>query len=190
MNLRTNMVWLGGIIAMLALTSAAQAAVFDRLLPEKSKVSFVFTQMKVPIEGQFKRFNGKLQFDPARLAATSVSIDLELASIDTGSEEADDEVAGKLWFDTKQFPLAHFDLTSIKVAGTGRYAVQGKLRIKGHTHDVVAQAVFTQQGNTGVFEGGFVLRRADFGIGEGMWADFGTVANDVQVKFRLVATGK
>ena len=38
-----------------------------------------------------------------------------------------------------------------------------------------------------VFEGAFVLKRADYGIGEGMWADFGTVANEVQIKFRLVA---
>jgi hypothetical protein len=32
-----------------------------------------------------------------------------------------------------------------------------------------------------------VLKRADYGIGEGMWADFGTVANEVQIKFQLVA---
>ncbi|MBS0465139.1 MAG: YceI family protein, partial [Proteobacteria bacterium] len=31
------------------------------------------------------------------------------------------------------------------------------------------------------------LKRGDYGIGEGMWADYGTVANEVQIKFRLVA---
>ena len=45
-----------------------------------------------------------------------------------------------------------------------------------------------QDGNSATFEGSLMLKRADFAIGEGMWADFGTVANEVQVKFRLVAT--
>ena len=47
---------------------------------------------------------------------------------------------------------------------------------------------FTPEGANGVFEGSFVLKRADYGLGEGLWADFGTVANEVQIKFRLVAS--
>jgi hypothetical protein len=39
----------------------------------------------------------------------------------------------------------------------------------------------------GVFNGGFVMRRADFNIGEGMWAKFDTVANEVQVNFQITA---
>jgi len=38
-----------------------------------------------------------------------------------------------------------------------------------------------------VFNGGFVIRRAEFSIGEGMWAKFDVVANDIQVNFQLVA---
>ena len=40
------------------------------------------------------------------------------------------------------------------------------------------------------FDGGFVLKRLDFAIGEGPWSDVGTVANEVQIKFHLVTTKK
>jgi len=29
----------------------------------------------------------------------------------------------------------------------------------------------------------------DFAIGEGQWADFGVVANEIQVKFKVLASG-
>jgi polyisoprenoid-binding protein YceI len=48
----------------------------------------------------------------------------------------------------------------------------------------------TQQGNSASFDGSLVLKRADYAIGDGIWADFGTVANEIQIKFRLVATSK
>jgi len=34
------------------------------------------------------------------------------------------------------------------------------------------------------------IRRGDFTIGEGPWAAFDIVANDIQIKFRITATGK
>jgi polyisoprenoid-binding protein YceI len=61
------------------------------------------------------------------------------------------------------------------------------MTIKGKTLDAVMPATFSQDGAGGVFDGSFVLKRADYAIGEGVWADFGTVANEVQIKFRLVA---
>ena len=34
------------------------------------------------------------------------------------------------------------------------------------------------------------IRRGDFTIGEGPWAAFDIVANDIQIKFRIAASGK
>jgi polyisoprenoid-binding protein YceI len=62
------------------------------------------------------------------------------------------------------------------------------MSIKGRTLDAKTPGTFHQEGSNGVFEGSFVLNRGDYGIGEGSWADFGTVANEVQIKFRLVAS--
>ena len=53
---------------------------------------------------------------------------------------------------------------------------------------MVAPTTVTIKGNTAEFDGAFTIKRADFAIGEGVWADFSTVANDVPVKFHIVAT--
>ncbi|MDX9994660.1 MAG: YceI family protein, partial [Rhodocyclaceae bacterium] len=58
------------------------------------------------------------------------------------------------------------------------------------TRDIVVPATFATQGNAGVFDGAFTLRRGDFSIGEGAWAKFDIVANEVQVTFRITATPK
>lgn len=177
-----------GIALFVLLSGTAQAIEFNTLRTDQSRVDFLYKQMNVPMEGQFKRFSGQLQFDPAKPTLAKAALDIQLASIDTGSTDGDEEVAGKLWFNTAQYPAARFVSTSVKPLGNNRFQVNGKMSIKGKTREVSTPATFRQQGANGVFEGSFVLKRADFGIGEGMWADYGTVANEVQIKFRLVAT--
>lgn len=179
---------LSGALALALLSGTAQAVEFNTLRVDQSRVDFAYKQMNVPMEGNFKRFSGGLRFDPARPTLAKAALDIQLDSIDTGSTEGDEEVAGKLWFNTAQFPLARFISTSVKPLGNNRFQVTGKMSIKGKTRVVSTAATFRQQGANGVFEGSFVLKRADFAIGEGMWADFGAVANEVQIKFRLVAT--
>lgn len=174
-------------VAILLLTAGAHASEFNQFLPDKSAVTFAYKQMNVPIDGRFNRFSGRISFDPAKPTAAQAEIAIELASIDTGFPEGNDEVAGKLWFNTKQFPVARFVATSIRPLGNDRFEVSGNMSIKGRTHVATTPATFRQTGQQGVFEGSFVLKRGDYGIGEGMWADYGTVANEVQIRFRLVA---
>jgi polyisoprenoid-binding protein YceI len=180
-------VLLGGLIGILAVTPDARATEFNTLRPDLSRISFAYQQMNVPVEGTFKRFNGWINFDPAKPALSKAQIDIALASIDVGSDEANDEVAGKLWFNTKAYPVARFVVSVVKPLGNNRFDVLGKMTIKGRTLDADAPVTFRQEGIKGIFDGTFVLRRADYGIGEGMWADFDTVANIVQINFRLVA---
>lgn len=180
---------IGLLVSVLAALTAlnTHATEFNQLVPGKSAVSFVARQMDVPVEGSFKRFQGSVRFDPAKPAAARAQLDIDVASIDAGSAEANEEVAGKLWFNIRQFPTARFVTTSIKPLGNSRFEVAGKMTIKGRTRDVVTPATFRQEGNEAVLTGSFVLKRADYGIGEGMWADFGSVANEIQMRFRLVA---
>ena len=175
------------VVVFTLLFNVAHSAEFNTLRTEQSRVDFGYKQMNVPMEGRFKRISGQLRFDPAAPAYAKVTLDIDLTSIDTGSAEGDEEVANKQWFNTKQFPAARFVSTSVKPLGNNRFQVTGKMSIKGKTHDVTTPTTFSQHGAAGVFDGSFMLKRADYGIGEGMWTDFGTVANDVQIKFRLVA---
>lgn len=174
----------------LATALSAQAIEYGQVQADKSSVTFVYKQMGVSVDGHFKKFISQLSFDPARPTAGKAVFDVDLASVDTGAPEGDEEVAGKQWFNTKAFPTARFVSSSVRPLGGNRYEITGQLSIKGKTQDVVVPATFSAQGNNGVFEGSFTIRRADFAVGEGPWAKFDTVANDVLIKFRITAVSK
>ncbi|MDE1543848.1 YceI family protein [Dechloromonas agitata] len=180
------------IILALALATAfsAQAVEYTQVQPDKSAINFTYKQMGVAVDGKFRKFTSQLNFDPTKPTAAKATFEVELASVDTGAPEGDQEVAGKPWFNTKAFPTAKFVSGAVKPLGGNKYEVGGQLTIKGKTQDVVVPATFTPQGNTGVFDGSFTIRRADFSIGEGSWAKFDIVANDVVIKFRITANSK
>jgi polyisoprenoid-binding protein YceI len=128
-------------------------------------------------------------FDPAKPESASARIEIDLASIDAGSPEANDESAGKLWFNRSVYPKAQFVSSQIRALGRNHFEMRGTLTIKGKSREIVVPLTYAPVKDAGYFEGAFILRRLDFGIGEGMWADVATVANEVQVKFKIAATG-
>lgn len=177
------------LAAALGLPGLAQAVEFKTVLADKSAINFNFKQMNVGMDGHFKKFSTQLSFDPDNIAKARVSLDVDLASIDTGSSDGNTEVAGKPWFNTQAFPTAQFVSSSVKPLGGNRYEVAGQLTIKGKSQPVVAPTTVTVQGGQATFDGSFVIKRADFAIGEGQWADFSVVANEIQVKFKVLASG-
>ncbi len=166
----------------------AGAAEYRQVLMNESSVGFAYTQMGVPLDGKFGKFDAQLAFDPAKPEKSQAKIVIDIASIDTGSDEANEEVVGKLWFDTAHHPGATFVASAMKALGGNRYEASGKLTIKGRTHDVAVPVVFSNVGAQGRFDGALIIKRLDYGIGEGMWADVATVADEIQIKFHFVVT--
>ncbi len=178
------------LAAVLAAPLAAQAVEYTAIQQDKSHITFGYKQMGVGMQGHFKQFSAQLNFDPAKPAAARAQLDVGLASIDTGSAEANEQVADNDWFNTKQYPTARFVSSAIKPLGGNRFQVDGKLTIKGRTQAVNTVATMTPQGAQAIFDGAFTIKRADFAIGEGDWKDFGIVANEIQIKFHLLARAK
>lgn len=164
----------------------ASAVEYNQLQVGESSVAFGYRQMGVPMEGRFARFSAQLSFDPVRIAAAQARIQVNLASIDTGSLDANDEIQGKKWFNTKTYPEAVFVSSGLKSLGGNRYQASGKLSLKGKTFDVLAPVTFQSSGNRGVFDGAFNIKRLDYAIGEGEWTDVATVADEVRIRFHLV----
>lgn len=186
MTYRMKCLVLGG--AVFSLLPNAQAIEFNQVQIAKSSLAFVSKQMNVPVEGQFKSFRGKIAFDPAKPAAAKAELEIDMASIDAGSSDANEEVAKKAWFDAKSFPVARFMSTSVKPLGANRFEVAGTMSIKGKTQNLTTPVTLRQEGGSAIFDGSLVIKRADYSIGEGIWADFSAVANEVQIKFHLVAS--
>jgi polyisoprenoid-binding protein YceI len=182
--MRIRLPGLSLIVALAPAISIAAPLTVD--LP-KSEVAFVSTQMGVPVDGKFRKFAAQVDFDAKKPEAAKVKLDVDIASIDAGSAEANGEVVGKNWLAAARFPQATFVSSAVKSTGPNRYEVTGQMTIKGKTLPLTAPFTVRTQGTSQVFEGTFVMKRGDFAIGEGPWADPETVANEIKVKFRLVA---
>lgn len=180
-------------LAAAALALAATGPVFAqaaaKLVPAQSDISFTSRQMGVPVDGKFRKFDAQVAFDPKKPDTARIALAIDLASISLGAPESEAEVVKPLWFNVAKFPQARFTSTSVKATGPGKFDVAGKLDIKGNVRDLVVPVVLAQAGGNTTATGGFTLKRADFKIGEGEWADTSMVANDVQVKFKLQLTG-
>ena len=172
--------------SLLLLANQASAIEFKQVQANDSSVTFGYKQMGVALDGKFGKFSAQVSFDPAKIAQAQANIEINVASIDTGSSDGNDEVVGKLWFNAKTYPTANFVSTGLKALGGNRYQALGKLSIKGKTRDVVAPVTFQSDGTHGIFEGTFAINRLDYAIGEGEWTDVSTVANEIQIKFHVV----
>ena len=170
-----------------ALLLAAGQAGAQGLLIDKSEIRFVSKQLGVNVEGRFRKWKANIVFLPKNLAKSKAEFEIDLGSIDLASDESETEIKGSLWFNTAKFPVAHFASTSIRNVGGDRYEVAGKLTLKGITKDVVVPIELKKDatGNS-VAEGSFPLKRIDYKVGEGLWADTEMVANDVVVRVRMV----
>lgn len=155
-----------------------------------SQISFVSRQMNVPVDGRFGKFTAQVSYDPKKPAAAKAEIEVDLGSVDTGSAEADAEVGKKSWFNTAAFPSAKFVSSSVKPLAQDKLEVKGNLSIKGISREVIFPVTVKTAGGSTSFEGAFPLLRLQYKIGEGAWSDTETVADEVEVRFRIVTTAR
>ena len=159
------------------------------LLPAQSQIVFVTRQMGVPVEGSFKKFDAQVAFDPRKPEGGSVALQIEVGSASLGIPQSDAELPKAAWFDSQHFPKAEFRSSAIKALGGGRFEIAGKLTIKGSTRDALVPVEITQSAGQSTASGSLTIQRLAFKIGDGEWTDTSVVADDVQVRFKLVLAG-
>jgi polyisoprenoid-binding protein YceI len=154
-----------------------------------SEIVFTTRQMGVPVEGRFGSFGAQVVLDPRKPESGRVSLSIDTASARFGSAELDAEVPKPTWLHAAGFPQATFQSSRIQASGPGRFDVAGTLAIKGITRDIVVPVQLAPAGAQHVASGSFAIKRLDFKVGEGEWADTSMLANDVVVRFKLVLAG-
>jgi polyisoprenoid-binding protein YceI len=129
-----------------------------------------------------------VDFSPDGAAPSKLDVVVEMTSLDTGDKERDDTLRGAELFDVAKYPQAHFTSTQISKTAGG-YDAAGKLTIRGVTRDqhiVFAYRTAEEQGKSvGYLSGKTLLKRLDFGIGQGDWKSTEWVGNDVTVSYSL-----
>ena len=174
------------LLLVLAVSPGVMAQAPQKIDAAKSSIRFVTKQMNVPVEGQFRKFDGTVAFDPAKLQSTQAQFEVDLGSIDLGNAEGETEAKRKLWFNVDAFPKARFAASSVKQLAPGKYEAAGALTIKGTTQNIVVPFALTDAAAARTVEGQFPLKRLQYKIGEGQWSDTDTVADEVLVRFRFV----
>lgn len=171
---------------LLLLAALATPALAQPVDLAKSQLIFSMKQMGVPVSGSFKKFAANVSFNPAQPEAGKADISIDINSISLPTADANAEARKKDWFNTAQYPQARFVSSSIKPLGNNRFQVSGKLTLKGITREVSAPFQISPQGKQLAIDGALPISRLSFKIGEGSWSDTGTVADNVDLKFRIV----
>jgi len=178
---------LAGVAALSLLGASLAHADIDT---SKSTVIATTKQMNVPVDGKFRKFSAQLSFDPAKPTAGSANVSIDTGSYDLGDDDYNKQVRGAEWFDAAKFPTATFVSSAIAPAGGNKYNVTGKITIKGKSQTVTVPVTVTQQGATETFDGALPIKRTQFDVGTGEWKDTSIVADDVVIKFHIVAAKK
>lgn len=152
-----------------------------------STIGFAITQMGATLQGQFRRFAGTVTLDPAHLDEAVIAMQVNVASVDAGGDDANGAALQADWLDAAAHPQATFISHSVTALGGERYQAEGTLRIKGVSHPVrIPFAWHVNSNGMTAVDGQFQFRRGDYALGEGDWSGFDVIANVVSMKFHLV----
>ncbi|MEU8629337.1 YceI family protein [Streptomyces sp. NPDC048669] len=139
--------------------------------PSHSSIGFTVRHAMVTnVRGSFGEHEGSLKLDGANPAGSAVSIDVKIASVDTGIADRDGHLVSGDFFDAEKFPLMTFRSTSAEQLGGDKYRVTGDLTIKDVTRPLAIDLEFNGSatdvyGNERVgFEGGTDILRSDWGL--------------------------
>lgn len=175
------------LLLVLLPAGAAAAAPEWRLDPAASRIVVVTTQMGSAVEGQFRRFEADIRFDPDDLGGSRVTVTIDTASLDTGNDQRDAAARGPEWFDVAAHPTARFEAASFRALGDGRYEAEGTLAIKGVARPVRLPFTLAIDGDSAGMAGGLTVARAEFGLGTGEWLTNGVVGDSVDIRVQVSA---
>jgi polyisoprenoid-binding protein YceI len=137
--------------------------------PIHSEVGFAVRHMMVSkVRGKFKTFSGELVTGENPLDS-SVTAEIDLASIETGAEQRDDHIRSADFFEVENFPTMTYRSTGVRVEG-GEYILDGDLTLKGVTKSVPLSLELNGFGQDpyGGTRAGFTatgeINRRDFGV--------------------------
>ncbi len=103
--------------------------------PIHSEVGFAVRHMMVSkVRGKFKTFSGELVTGENPLDS-SVTAEIDLASIETGAEQRDDHIRSADFFEVETYPTMTYRSTGVRADGDD-YVVDGELSLKGVTKQV------------------------------------------------------
>lgn len=161
-----------GLSAAMTLPAAVNAA--DYVVDTKgahASVSFKVSHLGYSfIKGRFNKFDGEFSYDPANVAASKVTFNVDTRSLDSNHAERDKHIRSGDFINTSKFSSAKFVSKKVTDKGDGELVIAGDLTLHGKTQPIEIAATFVGEGKDpwggyrAGFEGTTRLELADFGI--------------------------
>lgn len=150
--------------------------------------------MVTTVRGSFTGFTAEAHVDTANPAASTVSVTIDAASVDTGSADRDGHLKSGDFFDTETFPQITFVSTAVARDGE-TWSISGDLTIKDVTKSVTIDfdelgSARDPFGNVRVgFEGATTISRKEWGLTWNAALETGgvLVSDKIKLEFDLSA---
>lgn len=103
-----------------------------------SHIQFSVRHMMISkVRGEFAEFGGTINFDENDPEASTVHVEIDAASIDTGAEDRDDHLRSEDFLYVEEYPTMTFESKRVEVTGERRARLVGDLTIRGKAREVV-----------------------------------------------------
>jgi len=170
--------------ALLAPLSRAQVPVFQ-VTPGQSSVKF-FVKASVAVQGDFKKWDATLTFTSTDVTSGTLDIEIQAASVNTGSGMKDDKLKSDDFFNAKDNPLISFKSTKIVQTGPTTFDVPGTFTIRGISKPETLTLTVNGAGTgSGDIKGTMAFDRKQYGMNSGI--PFIKIADRVEVNVDIFA---
>src|SRR5271155_4495477 len=176
---------LASAILILPSLSHAQGVPVFEVTPVESSILFE-VDASVAIKGKFDKWNATLTFTSPDVETASLDVEIQAATVDTGSGLKNSKLKGSDFFDVTNNPLISFKSTKIVQSGPTTFEVDGNFTIRGVTRPEKLKLTVSGAGTgSGTIAGTMVFDRKQYGMNSGI--PFIRIADRVEVGFNLKA---
>lgn len=186
-------------LAAMTQIAVAQSFNFKNIYPIDLSHSYIGFKIQymgfASVRGRFQNFRGSVYFDEKNVMHTSVSLAIEVRSIDTDNEWRDKDLQSDQWFDEKAYPLLTFVSQQAEKTSTG-FQITGTLTIHGVMRSVTIPMNYTpvmkdvRDDTQVVFNGAITINRLEFGVEGKRWAgiqnDITAVSENVEIELTIL----
>lgn len=134
-------------VAVVLTAAAAPAEPLELTIDSQhSTVGFRVRHLFTKVNGQFRGFEGTIDFDQKRLATSKVTVTIKAETIDTNVENRDKDLRSARFFDVAKYPELTFVSAGITDVVGGKGRIKGALTMHGVSREVVLDAEFLGAG--------------------------------------------
>jgi polyisoprenoid-binding protein YceI len=169
-------------LAALPTSGRAQVPVFETT-PTDSSIKF-YVKASVSLVGNFDKWDATLKFSSADVTTAVLDINIQAATVNTGSDMKDNKLKSKDFFNVEQDPVITFHSTKIVQTSPVTFDVLGTFTIRGVSKPETLKLAITGKGTgKGSIKGTMAFDRKDYGITAGI--PFVKIADRVEVNVDL-----